>query len=696
MTVTFNEAVTVNEGGGTPSLELDLSGTAAPALYRRGSGTTELVFERVVTDTDATRHGIAIGVHKVELNGGTIRNRSGDDAGLIHAALGRDGDHRVGDIVRIANFSFEEAPAGGAYAIGDTVKLHAHFTRAVWAQGGWSSVRVRIAVGDDVKTARASGRTGADNEQIVFDSYVVAEGDLDEDGLSLSANAVSGDIRYGSSLGAFEEHGEWSPATPVRVDGVRPSLVGAAVQGGREITLTFSETLAQTTATTSTLTVLVADSSRPVDRVTTAGTRLLLPLESAVTPGQTVTVRYADPSADDDAEAVQDLAGNDADSFTFTGTAGGTDGLLSSDATLSALTLSSGTLDPEFSPAHASYAATVRNSETRVTVTAMANDDAATIEYLDASDAVLADADTSAEGHQVSLSEGDNAIKVKVTAEDDTAQAYTVTVTRDLAPVVLGLEVLSTGSACGNRAYVKDDVIEVGVNFSKAVTVDTSSGMPTLELRMCGYNRDATYARSSGTTQLVFSRTVGNDDYACHGRGFSLRPSALALNGGTIKSDTQTDADLTYAAVTGPVGNHLVANRVHTGIRISRTPANGHTFGIGETVRISLGVARATVVNRSSTRFGLLLGDGSEVAANRREARAVTSYSGASEAHYRYTVAEGDEDTDGVSIGRDAIRFNVGGFSTAVRTLSLRNATSRSVRSRRTRWTGSARRSNAP
>ena len=665
VTVTFNEAVTVNEGGGTPSLELDLSGTAAPAVYRRGSGTTELVFERVVTDTDATRHGIAIGAHKLELNGGTIRNQSGVDAGLIHAALERDRDHRVGDIVRIADFSFEEVPAGGAYAIGDTVKLHAHFTRAVWLQGGnYGSARVRIAVGDDVKTARASGRTGADDEQLVFDSYVVAEGDLDEDGLSLSANAVSGDIRYGggTGTGAFEEHGEWSPATPVRVDGIRPSLVGAAAQGGREITLTFSETLARTTAATSTLTVLVADSPRPVERVTTAGTKLVLVLDSGVTSGQVVTVRYAAPSADDDAEAVQDLAGNDADSFTFTGTAGGADGLLSSDAALSALTLSPGTLDPEFSPAHASYTATVRNSETRVTVTAMANHDAATIEYLDASDAALTDADTSAEGHQVSLSEGDNAIKVKVTAEDGTAQTYTLTVTRDLAPAVLGLEVLSTGTACSNRAYVKDDVIEVGVNFSKAVTVDASSGMPTLELRMCGYNRDATYVRGSGTTQLVFSRTVANDDWACHGRGFSLRENGLALNGGTIKSDTQTDADLTYAAVTGPVGNHLVANRAHTGIRISSTPANDHTFGIGETVRISLGVDRATVVNRPSMRFRLRLGDGSDVAANRREARAVTSFSGTPEAHYRYTVEEGDEDTDGVSIGRDAIRFNSGRF----------------------------------
>ena len=242
VTVTFNEAVTVDEGGGTPSLELDLSGTPTPALYRRGSGTTELVFERVVTDTDESRHGVAIGANKLELNGGTIRNQSGVDAGLIHVALERNRDHRVGDIVRIVDFSFEEVPAGGVYVIGDTVRLHAHFTGAVWVQGGWGSARVAISVGNDVRTARASSRTGDGNEQLVFDSYVVTEGDLDEDGLSLSANAVSGDIRYSTSLGAFEEHGEWSPPTPVRVDGVRPT-VQSAVVNGPTLTLTFSETL---------------------------------------------------------------------------------------------------------------------------------------------------------------------------------------------------------------------------------------------------------------------------------------------------------------------------------------------------------------------------------------------------------------------------------------------------------------------
>ncbi|WP_010109464.1 SwmB domain-containing protein, partial [Verminephrobacter aporrectodeae] len=43
-----------------------------------------------------------------------------------------------------------------------------------------------------------------------------------------------------------------------------------------------------------------------------------LTLTTAVTHGQTVTVAYADPTTDNDANAIQDAAGNDAASFAAT------------------------------------------------------------------------------------------------------------------------------------------------------------------------------------------------------------------------------------------------------------------------------------------------------------------------------------------------------------------------------------------
>ena len=96
----------------------------------------------------------------------------------------------------------------------------------------------------------------------------------------------------------------------------------------------------------------------------------------------------------------------------------------SNDATLSALTLSSG-LDPAFASTTTSYTSAVKNSTNRVTVTATANDSNATIAYNPATDA-----HTDA-GHQVDLETGENIIVVTVTAADGvTTKEYVIRVWR--------------------------------------------------------------------------------------------------------------------------------------------------------------------------------------------------------------------------------------------------------------------------
>ena len=120
------------------------------------------------------------------------------------------------------------------------------------------------------------------------------------------------------------------------------------------------------------------------------------------------------------------------------------------DATLSALSLGTGVtlVPPLFVSDTYDYTASVVNSVSEVTVTPTTNHAGATVEYLNASDAALADADTAA-GHQVALSVGDTVIKVKVTAQDGTStQTYTVTVTRRAG--VPGTCTLNTGDLwCG-------------------------------------------------------------------------------------------------------------------------------------------------------------------------------------------------------------------------------------------------------
>ena len=111
---------------------------------------------------------------------------------------------------------------------------------------------------------------------------------------------------------------------------------------------------------------------------------------------------------------------------------------LSTDATLSDLVVNDGNADLTLTPTFASdmytYRASVANTVTEVTVTPTKNDSGATIEYLDANNMTLTDADTGVTGQQVAVAVGDTIIGVKVTAEDgDTTQTYTVTVNRAAA-----------------------------------------------------------------------------------------------------------------------------------------------------------------------------------------------------------------------------------------------------------------------
>ena len=110
----------------------------------------------------------------------------------------------------------------------------------------------------------------------------------------------------------------------------------------------------------------------------------------------------------------------------------------STDATLSGLTLSDGTLD--FVSGTKDYRATVANSVQQITVTPT-HDDGATVAYLDEYDVAIPDADTGTTAWDVALDVGANTIKVRVTAEDGTAgEPYTVVVTRATASPGLGIE----------------------------------------------------------------------------------------------------------------------------------------------------------------------------------------------------------------------------------------------------------------
>ena len=100
------------------------------------------------------------------------------------------------------------------------------------------------------------------------------------------------------------------------------------------------------------------------------------------------------------------------------------------EAALSALTVTPGTLSPAFSSTVTDYTVAVANTVTQITIEATADGDG-TVAYQNTDGTTLTDADTNTAGQQVDLpAVGDKSINVVVTHGTDT-QTYTVLVSRE-------------------------------------------------------------------------------------------------------------------------------------------------------------------------------------------------------------------------------------------------------------------------
>ena len=87
---------------------------------------------------------------------------------------------------------------------------------------------------------------------------------------------------------------------------------------GTKVILTYDETLSSTTAAKSAFSVTSGGVANTVTAVAISGSTVELTLSNTIYTGEAVTVAYTDPTAGDDANAIQDGAGNDASSLSST------------------------------------------------------------------------------------------------------------------------------------------------------------------------------------------------------------------------------------------------------------------------------------------------------------------------------------------------------------------------------------------
>src|SRR5438105_4491722 len=126
-TANFSENVTVNTGGGTPTIGLTIGATARNAAYVSGSGSSSLLFRYTVQAGDNDSDGI-VSASPIVLNGGTIKDIAGNDANLTFTA---PNSSAVLVDTTAPNISIVIPPANGIYHLGENLNFTVTYDETV-------------------------------------------------------------------------------------------------------------------------------------------------------------------------------------------------------------------------------------------------------------------------------------------------------------------------------------------------------------------------------------------------------------------------------------------------------------------------------------------------------------------------------------------------------------------------------------
>ena len=249
----------------------------------------------------------------------------GDDTNAIQDAAGNDAadliDHKV---INASTVLDQQAPLFQSVAMStDGATITLTYDEILDGGNGPATANFQIMVqGErrDVSTATVTGKTVAlklgtasTTGQTVKVTYNDPTAGIDD------LNAIQD--RAGNDAASLIDQTILNVS--VVTDSTAPKFVRAVMSSdGRSITLTYDEVLDDGNGPgTSDFTVTVDDVSAEPSQVSLSGRTVLLQLGTGVQSLQDVTVTYTDPTGDDDANAIQDAAGNDAVSLVDQGVA---------------------------------------------------------------------------------------------------------------------------------------------------------------------------------------------------------------------------------------------------------------------------------------------------------------------------------------------------------------------------------------
>ncbi|MYA98794.1 hypothetical protein F4X90_03790, partial [Candidatus Poribacteria bacterium] len=599
--VTFDAAVDVT---GNPVLKLQFDPIFGEKSMdfdtsKGRTNVTSLEFTYEVVANNISTLGIAFFANKLSVGTDASIRVAGtqEDAILAFAKVDHNPSHKVDGalpaLITTARAVWPTSSPGsdGAYAIGDAIDITATFNEAVTVTpSGNPVVGPRLAFTLGTATKHAVYQSGSGTAGLVF-RYTVEQGDTDGNGIVVGANALSlndGEIADAAGNAAQIEH------TAVvfgghNVDGVRPSVTGAGVDG-TALRVRFSETLGSANLANCDFAVKKTPQNAGETSVglsgspTISGSTLTLTLASEVlTTDSAVKVSYVKPTTGT-GNRIIDAVGNEAASFANVA--------VQRFAKVSEVKLvSTPTVDMDDDSTAETYKVgdTVRARVTFDAAVDVTGNPVLRLQFAPNTGErsmvfdhtrgrtnvtrleftyVVGAGDLSTHGIAFlanKLSAG-NGASIRVTGTQvDTSLAFAKVEhnaahkVNGIVPVLIATNPVSVTSSAGtDDTYVIGDTIDFTATFDTAVTVTTAGNPvagPRLAFRLGASTKYAVYHSGGGTTALVFRYTVMEGD--ADSDGISVSRNALSLNGGAIVNAVGNAAQLGHSAIT-TLTNHKV------------------------------------------------------------------------------------------------------------------------------------------
>ncbi len=610
--------------------------------------------------------------YHLEIESGAITDEAGNPYGGIAAGDRETLNFATADITA-PTVTRVSVPAAGNYKLGDTLDFTVQFSEAVNLTAADSSggIASTLPLGLDSKTASATYESGNGSDRLTY-RYTVAEGDLDRDGLSVGpALTLNGDRLTDASGNAASLTLTSVDTSGVRVDGVAPLLSSSsptddadAVAPDSNISLTFDSAIALGSGTIT----LVNDTNSSDNRVIDVETDRD---QLSINASDNSRVLTIDPSMNLAGEtdyhleiesgAITDEAGNP-----YGGIAAGdreTLNFATADITAPSVTRVSvpaagtyklgDTLDftVQFSEA---VNLTAADSSGGIASTLPLNLDSKTVAatYVSGSGSdrltyryTVAEGDLDRDGLSVGPAltlNGD-----RLTDASGNAASLTLTSVDTSGVRVDGVAPLLSSSSPTDDADAVAPDSNISLTFDSAIAlgsgtitlVNDTNSSDSRTIDVTAHNSQLSINASDNSRVLTIDPSMnlaGETDYHLEIESGAITDEAGNPYGGIAAGDRET-LNFATADITAP-----------TVTRVS-VPAAG-TYKLGDTLDFTVQFSEAVNLTAADSSGGIastlpLNLDSKTVAAT------YVSGSGSDRLTYRYTVAEGDLDRDGLSVG---------------------------------------------